>query len=404
MTPSCAAGDGLRGLQGHFDVVIVGGGVMGSSVAYHLKTLDASISVLVLERDPTYRTASSALSVSSIRQQFSTPVNIALSRNSFAFMREIGTTLCVEGEAPDIGMVERGYLYLATDAGAPTLERLSGLQREHGVDVELLRPPSLSARFPWLNATDLALGNLGLRGEGWFDGHGLLQAFRRKAKSLGVVFRQGEAKGLQLQADRVVAVDCADGTRIPCGSVVNAAGPQAAQVGALAGLALPIVPERHCVFVFDCKQRLADCPLVIDPCGVYFRPEGSCFIAGAPPRDPEAAANRTLEVDHALFDEVIWPALAHRVPAFEALRLKSAWAGFYESNTFDQNAIIGKAPGRQNLLLINGFSGHGIQQSPAAGLALAELMVYGAYRTLDVSALDGARIASNRPLHELNVI
>lgn len=387
-----------------FDVVIVGGGVMGSSVAYHLKTLDAGISVLVLERDPNYATASSTLSVSSIRQQFSAPVNMALSRNSFAFLREAADRLAVDGERPDVALQERAYLQLASPAGADGLRAMNASQRAHGGDIVLLEPDELARRFPWLSTEGIALGNLGLRGEGWFDGYSLLQALRRKARALGVEYRKAEAVALQRDGGRIVGVDCADGTSVACGALVNAAGPHAARVARMAGFALPVRPERHCVFVFDCKTPIPGCPLVIDPSGIYFRPEGKGFLAGAPPRDAHAPENQTLEIDHALFDDVLWPALAARVPAFEAIRQTAVWAGFYEMNSFDQNAIIGRAPGLANMLLINGFSGHGIQQSPAAGLALAELMVHGAYRTLDVSELGYERIARNDPVRELIVI
>jgi glycine/D-amino acid oxidase-like deaminating enzyme len=387
-----------------FDVVIVGGGVMGSSVAYHLKLLAPQLSVLVLERDPSFRLASSALSASSIRQQFSTPVNIALSRHSFAFLKDAGERLAVDGQAPEIGLVERGYLYLASAAQEPALRQAHALQRAHGADIELLSPAGLEERFPWLNTAGVALGSLGQAGEGWFDGYGLLQAFRRKARALGAAFRTAEACGFGLERGRIVSVRCTDGSRVECGEVVNAAGPHAAAVCRWAGVDLPVQPRRHCVFVLESPTALPGCPLVIDPSGVYFRPEGARYIAGAPPRDEDAGRDGTLEVDHALFDEVLWPALAHRVPAFEALRQVAAWAGFYEMNTLDQNAIIGRVPQVPNLLLVNGFSGHGIQQSPAAGLALAEIVVHGAARTVDVEPLGFERIAAGRPLRELNVI
>jgi glycine/D-amino acid oxidase-like deaminating enzyme len=388
-----------------YDIVIVGGGVMGCSVAYHLKLLAPALTVLVMERDPRHVAASSALSAGSIRQQFSTPVNIALSRYGFQFLREAGDRLAVDGERPEVGLVERGYLYLATAAGAESLRELNAVQRGCGADIALLAPDALSARFPWLATDDLALASLGLHGEGWFDGYGLLQALRRKAKSLGAEFLRAEAVGLRLSAGRVAAVECSDGRRIGCGELVNAAGPQAARVAACAGVALPVVPVRHSVFVLECPQALPDMPLVIDPCGLWFRPEGARrFLAGAPPRDPASPASATLEVDHAQFDEQLWPALAHRVPAFEALRCVSAWAGFYEMNLFDQNALIGRVPEVANLLLINGFSGHGLQQAPAAGLALAEIVVHGAARTIDVATLGLARIAAGRPVTERNII
>ena len=390
--------------QDRCDVAIVGGGVMGCSVAYHLKSLDPGVSVQVLERDPSYAAASSALSASSIRQQFSTPANIALSRYGLAFLRTAADALAVDGERPEVGLQERGYLFLATPAGAPALREVNALQRDCGADIALLPTQALARRFPWLATDDLQLGSLGLSGEGWFDGHGLLQALRRKAKSLGVVFRATEAVGLRLAGGRVAVVECADGAAIACGALVNAAGPHAARVARMAGLDLPVVPMRHCVFVFECRDPVEGAPLVIDPGGTWFRPEGARFIAGAPPRDPGAPENATLEVDHAQFEEQIWPALAHRVPAFEAVRVTGAWAGFYEMNLFDHNALIGPVPDLPNLLLINGFSGHGLQQAPAAGLALAEMLLHGRSRTLDVSALAFERIAEGRRLRELIVI
>ncbi|HEX4508915.1 MAG TPA: FAD-dependent oxidoreductase [Burkholderiaceae bacterium] len=396
-----------------FDIAIVGGGAMGCATAFHLKRLDPGLSIVVIERDPTYATASSARSLGSIRQQFSAPVNMALSRLGFEFLREAGRLLAVDGLEPDVALRERGYLYLATPEGAGALREKHATQRACGADIALLPAADLAARYPWLATGDLALGRLGLRGEGWFDGEGLLHALRRKARSLGVVFLAGEAQALRLAPSKVLGIDvmaCCDRdggaalTRIACAAVVNAAGPHAADVARMAGIDLPVVPLRQCVFVLECPQRLAGMPLVIDPGGTWFRPEGTRYLAGAPPREAESPANRTLDVDHALFEDTIWPALAHRVPAFEALRVTSAWAGFYEMNTFDQNAIIGRAPGLDNLYLINGFSGHGLQQAPAAGLALAELIVHGVYRTLDVSVLGFDRIAAARPVREANVI
>jgi glycine/D-amino acid oxidase-like deaminating enzyme len=162
--------------------------------------------------------------------------------------------------------------------------------------------------------------------------------------------------------------------------------------------------RRRCVFAFTCPTAVANCPLVVDPSGVWFRPEGSRFICGIAPAVPDDADDLPLEVDHALFDSRIWPALAARVPAFEAVRVRSSWAGYYEYNTFDQNGIVGPHPQIANLLLANGFSGHGLQQAPAVGRGVAELIVHGGYRTLDLAALAFERIAAGRPLRELAVI
>ena len=387
-------------------IVIVGGGVIGSAIAsFTLADPAFRGSVTVVERDPTYARASSALSASSIRQQFSTAINVEIGRFGIAFLRRIGDALAVDGERPDIGLVEPGYLFLATPAGAPVLERNHALQREHGVDVALLDPRALRERFPWLSTGDLALGSLGVTGEGWFDGWSLLQAFRRHARSRGAVYVAAEARGFEATGDRIVALRLADGSPVPGDVFVNAAGPWAASVARWVGIELPVRARRRCVFAFACATPLPRCPLVIDPSGVWFRPEGrGQFIAGVSPDEANDPDDAPLDVDHALFDDVLWPALAARVPAFEAIRATGAWAGYYEYNTFDQNGVVGAHPARPNLVFANGFSGHGLQQSPAVGRGVAELLVHGGYRTLDLSELAFDRIAAGRPIRELNVV
>lgn len=381
-------------------VVVIGGGVIGSAVATYLRLGGATVTVI--ERDPTYSAASSSLSASSIRQQFSQPVNIALSQYGIAFLRDAAAQLSVDGDAPALGLREPGYLYLAGPDGADTLRANHAVQRIAGVQAALLDPDLLRARFPWLCTDGLALGSLGLDGEGWFDGPALAAAFRRKARSLGAVWVHGDAVALERDGPRVSAVRLRDGARIPCGAVVNAAGPHARAVASMAGVALPVEARRRCVFVFTCPESLPVCPLVIDTTGVWWRPEGDRFIAGWSP--PDDAEDFGLHVDHALFDEVIWPALAARVPVFERVRGAGAWAGHYEFNTFDHNALLGLHPDVPNLYFANGFSGHGMQQAPGVGRGIAELVLHGAYRTLDLSPLSVARLAEGRPLLERNII
>lgn len=388
------------------DVVIIGGAAIGSAIAcFTLQDPAFRGTVTVVERDPSYARASSALSASSIRQQFSTPLNIAMSRFGIDFLRHAGEHLAVDGEHPEVGLVEPGYLYLASPEGAPILARNHALQRAHGVDVALLDPGSLRERFPWLSTQGVALGSLGLTGEGWFDAYTLMQAFRRKARSRGARYVAAEACGFETREQRIAAVRITDGAAIAGDVFVNAAGPWAATVAAWLAIDLPVRARRRCVFVFDCPTPIARCPLVIDPSGVWFRPEGfQRFICGASPEAANDADDLPLDVDHALFEEALWPVLAHRVPAFEALRQAQSWAGYYELNTFDHNGIIGAHPEWTNLMFANGFSGHGMQQSPAVGRGVAELIVHGGYRTLDLSALGFGRIARGEPLQELNVI
>jgi glycine/D-amino acid oxidase-like deaminating enzyme len=387
------------------DVAIIGGGAIGSAVAYFLLSDPAwKGRVTVVERDPSYKRASSALSASSIRQQFSTPENIRMSRFGFAFLREVQKHLAVEGDPVDIGLRTGGYLYLATPEHEAVLRENHAIQRRENAEIALLAPAELGARFPWLALDGVMLGSLGLKGEGWFDGYGLMQAFRRKARALGAAYVAAEAVGLEGAGHRIAAVKLAGGDAIACGAVVNAAGPWARSVAAMAGVPLPVEARRRCVFVFDARRRLENCPLVIDTTGIWFRPEGEYFICGTSPPEEEDLHELPLDVDHRQFDEVLWPALAARVPAFEAIKPVNSWAGYYEYNTFDQNAVLGPHPEIENFLFANGFSGHGIQQAPAAGRAVAELIAHGRYTSLDLSIFGFARIAAKRPVVEKNVI
>jgi len=388
-----------------YDVVIIGGGAVGSSIAYFLKSDPAfDGSVAVIERDPTYRQASSALSASAIRQQFSTPENIRISRFGIGFLRDIGRNLGVDGEDVDIGLVERGYLYLATPAGEAVMRENHATQRREGADVALLTPKELAARFPWMRTDGVALASLGLSDEGWFDGYGLMRAFRRKARDIGADYIADEATGMAVVDGCVTEVQLRDAGPITGGHVVNAGGPWARHVAAMAGVPLPVEARRRMVFVFDARQELSECPLVIDTSGIWFRPEGEQFLSSTHPRKDEDRDALPLEVDRRFFDDVVWPALADRVPAFEAIKVTNAWAGYYEVNTFDHNAILGPHPEIRNLLFANGFSGHGLMQSPAVGRAISELIVHGRFVTLDLSVFGYERIAEGRPVVEKNVI
>jgi len=392
------------------DVAIVGGAVMGSSTAFHLLS-DPGFRgrVVVIEKDPTYQRSASALSAASIRQQYSSAVNIRLSLYGIRFLRGIGEHLSVDGDRPEIGLREGGYLYCASEAGASILAENQALQAAEGADILYMDPETLKARFPWLRVDDLAAGTWGRTGEGWFDGWGLLQAFRRKARSLGADYVRGEVAGIEREGPGITAVRLADGTRIPCGALVNCAGSGGRAVAALAGMDLPVQAKRRYVFTFTCRDRPENCPLLIDISGAYVRPEGEGFICGASPEtdaDPDwhDADPSSQEIDFSFFEDFIWPALAHRVPAFEAIRPGRAWSGPYDMCLLDHNAIIGRAAGLTNFYLCNGFSGHGLQQAPGVGRGLSELILHGGYRTLDLSELGHERVLAHRPLVERNVI
>jgi len=388
------------------DVVIVGGAIVGSSVATFLASRpDFDGRIIVVERDPTFRTSSTTLSAASIRLQFSTPLNIEISRFGLDVVRHPERYLGPEGADMGLDFVENGYLFLATDAGLPTLEHNHAVQRANDVPVALLSPAELTSRFAWLEVEGLAGGSLGLGSEGWFDAYALLQGFRRRSRALGVEERVTEVIGLDRDGDRIGLVHLADGSTLEAGWVVDAAGPRAADVAAMAGVDLPVRPRKRNVYHVESPAQLGDAPLVIDPSGIYFRPEGPNFLTGFSPREGEADPDTLdLRADRAAFDDFVWPTLAHRVPAFDRLRLLDAWAGHYEVNTVDANAIVGPHPRIRNLLFANGFSGHGLQQAPAVGRGIAEWIVAGRYETLDLSPLGYERIERGEPIRELNVV
>ncbi|MCX7303064.1 MAG: FAD-binding oxidoreductase [Hyphomicrobiales bacterium] len=386
-----------------YDVVIIGGAIVGSSVAYYLREEGFSGTIALIERDPQFTHAATTLSCASIRQQFSIPENIRLSQFTLGLFRRLKEEF---GADADIGFRENGYLLLSTEEGVPVLKANNEAQRAEGADVVVEDAAALSRRFPWLSLDGIAAGAFGRTGEGWFDAHAYLQLFRRALRTKSVDFMTASVTGIERTGNRVTNVLLDDGARLEAGVVVNAAGPNAGRVAALAGVTLPVEPRKRSVFVFEARDRFADMPLVVDPGGIYVRPEGSVYITGgAENEEGESAADPDdFEPDWPLFEETIWPLIATRVPAFEAIKATRAWAGHYDYNTLDQNGVIGLHPEIGNFIFANGFSGHGLQQAPAVGRALAELIVHGGYRTIDCSAFGYERIVQNRPYRELNVI
>jgi FAD-dependent oxidoreductase domain-containing protein 1 len=334
-------------------------------------------------------------------------LNVQLSQFGLQLLREADHWLSVDGTPVELGLVESGYLFVATRAaGEQALRDNHAVQRGLQVPVTLLERDELARRVPWLRTDDVRLASLGERGEGWFDGEAFARALARKARTLGAQWHVARAVGFEREGSALRAVRLSDGGRIEAELLVLAAGAWSRTVGALAGIDVPVFARRRTVFVFTCPTPLPRTPLVIDPAGVWFRSEGSGFIGGWSPGQNDDDANDLPldEPDLALFDERLWPALAHRVPAFAALRRTRAWDGYYEVHPLDHNALIGPHPDCTNLLLACGFSGHGLQHAAGVGRGIAEWVVHGGYRSLDLSPLSMARVAQRRPLIERAVI
>ncbi len=384
------------------DILIIGGGIIGSSIAYHLARDGRAGRITVIERDHTYAEASTPRSLGGLRQQFSLAENVLMSQYGLAVYGDFASEMAVAGEPAEVGFRQPGYLFLADDDGMAVLEANHRLQSDLGAAVELLDLDALAPRFPWLSLDGLSGGAFGPE-DGWLDPHGALQGFRRKARELGVDYVEDEVVAIDAGPARIEAVRLKSGARRRAGQVVNAAGAWSGLVAAMAGMDLPIVPSRRQVFFIETREPLGPTPLVIDVSGVYFRPEGKGFITGL--SNPFEPAGFNFEVDDDYFTDAIWPLLAARVPAFEALKVSRSWACHYDLNSLDENLIIGPwIGGCENFHVACGFSGHGLQQAPAVGRAMAELLLDGRFVTIDLSRMTYQRVIDGKPLHETGIV
>ena len=461
----------MRGASGQ--VVVAGGGVMGWSTALFLKRLGYAGRVVVVERGGEDYSSTSR-SAGGIRHQFTNEENVRMSMYGTEYLRSlVGTPL-------DVQYKECGYLYLAgSDEGEQVLRESNLVQKKCGANVSLLSRQAIQERWPYLFTEDLVLGAYGEQGEGWLDPALLRCALKTQAMSMGVELHKAVVSRVHFGDSGVVSVELEDATKLNCDALVNAMGPSCADLDP--SFSLPVKRRKRTIFYLECKEEMLNFPMVINNDGIYVRPEGCGYISGGAESDlVEADAEPgDFEPCDDLFDEIIWPSLAQRVPAFECVKVKSSWAGHYEYNTLDQNAIIGKreakkrderrdsrvktqqsrlesqdsrlksqrsrvetqestvetqesrletqqstvkrvirfrfshyslpsplgaSPTASNMYLINGFSGHGLQQSPAAGRGLAELMLTGSFHSIDLTRMSYERIARKEPLFEKNII
>ena len=388
------------------DVVIVGGAIMGSSLAWWLTELGHDPArVTVVERDPTYAACGTAFTNSCIRQQFGNPLNVAVSRFGVEFIKTFKTWMG-DDRVPPIHFHPFGYMYLAgSSAEADRLRAAHAVQAAAGAGTRLMTPDEIAAEYPFYDLDGIVLGSHNPVDEGYFDGTTMFDWWRRLAAERGVTYRHDEATGLDMAGDRVRGVRLASGAALGADVVVNAAGTRSAAIARMAGLDLPVEPRKRYTWVFDAARPLdRDLPLTIDPSGVHCRQDGGGYMAGATPADDPAVDPDDFAGRWEIWEDVVWPALAARIPAFEEIRVRQAWVGHYDLNTFDANALLGPVVGVEGLMTMTGFSGHGLQQSPAMGRGLAELIVHGAYRSLDLAPFSPDRVAQGAAFPELAVI
>ena len=385
-----------------FDVAVIGGGVMGLSTAFHLLEREPGLKVAVVERDPTYARASTPRSAGGVRLQFSLPENVAMSAYGLAFYKSFGETMAVAGERPEIGLKQWGYLFLLPEGAREAAHAMNAMQAAGGARNELLDPDALARRFPSLNLDGIALGSFGPE-DGWTDPHAILMGFRRKVQAMGASLITDEVLGIGCDASGARSLVLAGGTTLFADSFVCAAGAWSRDLLASAGVTVPVAPVRRMVFYFEIRDTLERLPMTISPDGHYFRPEGAGYIGGRSIEDEPEGEN--LEVDYGYFEEVLWPMLAQRCPAFETLRLKNAWAGLYYFNRLDENMLAGPHPdGPENLHVLCGFSGHGLQQAPAAGRAIAELILDRRFVSIDLERLSCRRLVTGQAMAEAGIV
>jgi glycine/D-amino acid oxidase-like deaminating enzyme len=399
-----------RPARDSYDIVIIGGAMMGSATAWFLSdSADFDGRVLVVERDPTYAFSATAHTNSCIRQQFSSELNVRISQFGAAFVQNLPRCMGNDPRVPELRIQNYGYLYLAdTRQFADVLRASHAVQAAAGAGTRLLSPDQIKAAFPYMRVDDLVLGSHNTRDEGYFDGNTVFDWFRRQSRERGVEYLANEVVAINRNAadTRVESVTLASGEIISCGQVVNASGTRGAKTAAMAGISIPIEPRKRYTYVFSAERPLeGELPLTIDPSGVHVRQDGkTTYMAGGHTAVDPAVAFDDFDMDHGLWQEHIWPTLAERIPAFEAIKVNREWAGHYDMNTLDQNAIVGPHTRLGNFIFLNGFSGHGLQQAPAMGRATAEWLIHGAFRTLDLSPLGYARIETGEPFIERAII
>ena len=382
------------------DIIIIGGSIMGSSIAYHLAMTGRAGDVCVIEPDPTYEWAAAPRSSGGVRLMHGLVENIEMSRYGREVYKNFAKLMDVDGLPGSFDFLEHGYLYLVTGPDdVAAAEESWKIQTGLGVRNDLLDRDELSARFPSLYVGDVDAAIHGPQ-DGFIDPHAAVTGFRRKATSLGVTYIKDKVVDIQVSGGLARSVVLGSGEIISSDIIVNVAGAWGPEICAMVGMEVPVQPLSRNTFYFEIQGEVETMPLTKDPGGIAFRQEGAGFTVGL--TDTDVAFGFNWEVDHDLFESRFWPVLAHRIPAFEALQLKRGWAGHYAFNHMDGNTIIGKwIGGLDNFYIATGFTGAGLQKGPAIGRAMTELLLNGGYQTIDLTRMSFQRVIDEKPLIEI---
>ncbi len=393
-----------------YDVVIVGGAIMGASTAWFLsENPDFDGSVLVVEKDPTYEACSTTHTNSCMRQQFSTELNVRISQFAADFVKNLREHMGGDDRVPELSIRSFGYMYFAdTEAFADVLRESQAVQLAAGAATKLMTPDEIKRDYPFYNVEDIVLGSINLIDEGYWDATAVFDWWRRSARERGVEYVANEVVSMAKNASgtQVETITLKSGEVISCGQVVNASGPRAVLTARMAEIEVPVEPRKRYSWIFAAEKPLdRDLPLTIDPSGVHVRENGSGTYQCGGHADVDPAVDYDdFVMDFSLWENHVWPILATRIPQFEAIKIQSEWAGHYAYNVFDHNAIMGPHTQVENFIFLNGFSGHGLQQSPAMGRGTAEWLTYGDYRSLDMRPFHYERIEKNQPIIEKAII
>jgi len=396
--------------QSNYDVVIVGGAIMGASVAWFLSdNKDFDGKILVVEKDPSYEFSSTSHTNSCMRQQFSTELNVKISQFAADFVKNMRTYLGGDDRVPELSIRNFGYMYLAdNEAFANVLRESQQMQISAGAATKLLTAEQIKNDYPFYNVDDIVLGSINLVDEGFWDATAVFDWWRRSAQERGVEYIANEVVSMTMNAsgDRVESVTLKSGEVVSCDQVVNASGPRAVETARMLDIEIPVEPRKRYSWIFSAEQPLdRDLPLTIDPSGIHVRENGGgTYQCGGHSDIDPAVDYDDFAMDPSIWENHVWPILATRIPQFEAIKITSEWGGHYAYNVFDHNAIMGPHTQVENFIFLNGFSGHGLQQSPAMGRGTAEWLVYGEYRSLNMTPFNFERIEKNQPINEKAII
>ena len=384
------------------DIVIVGGGIIGSSIACHLVTAGNAGDVVVIERDPSYEHAATPRSNGGIRRLFSNRQNIEMASYGLTFYCDFAKSMAVAGEEAPIDFRRQGYLFISDRGGHDQMPRNFDTQLSMGVEAERLNAAEVKDRFPSLEVGDIELAVLSSQ-DAWIDPHAALLGFRRKARALGVTYLEAEVESLVREGSKIVAASCVGGQRVHGDIFVNACGAWCAPLAASVGIEIPVEPMSRESYYFRCEATLEELPFLKTESDLAIRPEGAGYVGGVP--NWAEAPGWNFDVSAEYFDEVVWPMLAQRVPAMEKLRLEGSWRGHYARSALDYSPFLGPVGDElPNLILANGFSGHGIMHAPATGRGMSEIILHGEYRSIDLSCFSYQRFRENRPFKEQGIV